>query len=268
MSIFEYDDYKKWLNERLQGMPKHGRGQLRKIAQHLNTSPTIVTQVFNGDRELTPEQALLLADYFALQKIETRFLVLLVNYARAGTHLYKKSLSEEINEIRKQSQEISHRVSQNVQLTEDAKTTLYSNWYYLAIWSLTAISGFENIENICERLSLNKRKAREALDFLLKHSLVIEDEFGKLKVGPTLIHLDSNSSQISRHHQNWRLQAFRKYENPNPQDAFYTAPVTLSVKDAARLKENVLKFISESVELIKDSPSEKLYCLCLDWFEI
>ncbi len=268
MSIFTYDSYKKWLNDLLYSMPKQGRGQLKRIADHLGISPTIVTQVFNGDRELTPEQALLLADYLALSKFESRYLITLVNYARAGTHLYKKSLHEEILELRAQSQEIRHRVQQTTVLSEEAKTTLYSNWYYLAIWSLTAIPGFDHLDILSERLHIPKKKAREAIDFLLKHSLVIEDESGKLKIGPTLIHLEASSSQVIRHHQNWRLQAFRKYEEARTQDTFYTAPVTLSEKDAALLKEKILKFISQTVNHIKDSPSEKLYCLCVDWFEV
>ncbi len=53
---------------------------------------------------------------------------------------------------------------------------------------------------------MTKKKVREAIDFLPKYSLIIEDEFGKLKIGPTLIHLDSSSSQIPRSHQNWLNQ--------------------------------------------------------------
>ena len=115
---------------------------------------------------------------------------------------------------------------------------------------------------------MNKKKAREAIEYLLRYSLITEDAEGKLKVGPTLVHLESGSPQIPRHHQNWRLQAFRHYENPKAEDAFYTAPVTLSESDVHKVRENILKLIADSVSTIKDSPSEKLYCLCLDWFEI
>lgn len=267
MSIFEYDDYKKWTNYTITTMAKGGRGQYRKIAEFLNTSPTIVTQVFNGDRELTSEQSVLLADYFALSKIESRFLIILVNYSRAGTHRYKQILKDEIEELREKSREIKNRVQQNAAMTEEVKSVLYSNWYYLAIWSLTAIKEFNNLEAIIDRLKLNRKKAREALDFLIKYSFVIEKD-DKLQVGPTLIHLEAQSSHIPRQHQNWRLQAFRKYEDQVLTNVSYTAPVTLSEKDAEILRERIRQFISESVNLIKDSPSEKLYCLCLDWFEV
>jgi uncharacterized protein (TIGR02147 family) len=268
MSIFDYDDYKKWVRDSISNMPKDGRGQLKKIADHLGTSPTIVTQVFGGNRELTPEQALLLADFFALSKIETRFLILLVHFSRAGTYRYRQNLKEEIDEMRIKSREISNRVKQNYSLNEEAKSVFYSNWYFLAIWSLTAIEGFNNLDKISTRLGLNKKKAREAIDFLLKYSLIIEDDKQNLQIGPTLIHLESGSPQIPRHHQNWRLQAFTKYENPKNDNASYTAAVTLSTEDVKVIRENLLKFISENVNIIKNSSSEKLYCLCLDWFEV
>jgi len=268
MLLFEYDDYKQWVRDRLNAMPRAGRGQLKKIADHLGTSPTIVTQVFGGDRQLTPEQAVMLSDFFALSKIETRFLILLVNYGRAGTHRYRQNLKEEMEESRLKAKEISNRVKQNFALTDEVKSVLYSNWYYLAIWSLTAIEDFSGLESVATRLGVSKKKTREALDFLLRYSLVIEDQEGRFKVGPTLVHLESGSPQIPRHHQNWRLQAFRHYENPGADDAFYTAPVTLSAADVHKVRENLLKFIAECVNTIKDSPSEKLYCLCVDWFEI
>lgn len=268
MTIFDYDEYKAWVNERVESLPNKGRGQFRRIALSLNTTPTIVSQVFKGDRQLTPEQALLLSEYFGLSKFESRFLILLVNHARAGSELYRKTLHEEIVEARTHAREIQNRVIQNRKLSDETKAILYSNWYYLAIWSLTAIPGFDNIVPIAERLHLPLKKAREALDFLLQHQLVLQGDDGRLSVGPTLIHLESTSPQIARHHQNWRLQAFRHYENMNPTEVFYTAPVTLSEKDAHLIREKIVHFISETISVIKDSPSEKLHCLCLDWFEV
>lgn len=267
MTIFDTKDYKKWVNFWVSKRPQGGRGQFTRIAEALNTSPTIVTQVFKGDRDLTADQAVLLADFMGLSKSERQFFILLINYSRAASHRYKKILEEEIEELRLRSNEIKTRVQQTHELTSEAKAILYSNWYYLAIWSLTAISKFNTVDTISEKLNLSRRKIIDALEFLKKYSLVIEKN-GNLQVGPTLIHLESESPQIARHHQNWRLQAFRKYEVSSANDAFYTAPVTLSKVDALVVRQKVLQFISDTVSIIKDSPSEELYCLCIDWFEI
>lgn len=268
MTIFEFEDYKKWVREVLRSMPKEGRGQLKRIADAISASPTIVTQVFNGDRELTPEQAIQLSAFFGLSKPESKYLLTLVNYARAGSHLYRTTLKQEIEELRIQSRELSNRVSQNFTLSEEAKSTFYANWYYTAVWSLTAIEGFSNAEKIAERLSLPIRRVREALEFLQKYGFVVKKGKNGFTVGPSLLHLESGSPHIPRHHQNWRLQAFRHYESPGPEDAFYTAPVTLSAVDAKEIRRRVLEFVATTVDKIKDSPSERLYCLNIDWFEI
>jgi plasmid maintenance system antidote protein VapI len=265
--LYSSDCYKKWVNDKIHAMPKRGRGQYRILADFLHTSPTIITQVFRGDRELTAEQATLLCKYFGLTKMETRYLILLVNLARASSHHYRTLLHEELIEIRSHAKQVGQRVPRHIELTEDAKAILYSNWYYLAAWSLVAIGGFDSAKAVSERLKIPIKKASDALGFLKKHGLVIEKN-GKLLVGPTHLHLDSDSPQIPRHHQNWRLRAFQKYESSNDDHVFYTAPVTLSRKDANILREKCLKFIEEAVAVVTPSPSETLHCLCLDWFEV
>ena len=265
--IFKYTDYKKWVVERIESMPKAGRGQYMRIVEHLGTSSAIVTQIFKGSRDLTAEQAVLLSDYFGLSKIERQYFLLLVNYSRAGSHNYKKILEEEIFEFQKKAKEIKNRVPQNQELNEEAKAILYSNWYYLAIWSLTAIPSFDNLDLITERLKIPRSKANQALEFLIKQGLILEVN-GKLQIGPTLIHLESTSPNIPRHHQSWRNRAFLKYEEFGGDDVAYTAPITLSKKDAIEIRERVLKFISETLSLVRDSQSEELFCLCMDWYRV
>ncbi len=267
MTIFEADDYKSWVNARILTMPKRGRGQYARLAETLNTNSAVIAQVFKGDRDLTADQAVLLAEYWGLTKLERQFLILLVNHSRAGSVRYKHVLEEEREVLRRQARDLKSRVHQTKELTEEAKAVLYSNWYYLAIWSLTAIPGFDNVDSLAQRLGLSRSKVSQALALLLKHGLVVESK-GRLKIGPTLLHLEADSPLSSRQHQNWRLKAFQRYESQTESEFFYTAPVTLSERDVARLREKVMQFVAESVDLIKDSPSEKLYCFCLDWFEV
>lgn len=267
MSIFEARDYKKWVVETVEAMAKGGRGQYASMANYLGISPTIVTQVFRGDRELTAEQAVLLCEFFGLNKPESRHFILLVNYARAGSVRYKKILLEEIEESALRAEELKNRVTQDLQLTEEAKSILYANWYYLAVWSFCALPETKTLETISDRLKLPRRKIGEALEFLKKYGLIAE-EAGEFKIRGALLHLESDSPHIARHHQNWRLQAFRKYEEDAKENLFYTAPVTLSKQDAVVVREKLLQFVAEAVDLIKDSPSEDCFCLCMDWFRV
>lgn len=266
MSLFAYTDYKIWFNTLVKSMPKGGRGQLSQLARFLNTSPVIITQVFKGDRDITPEHAVLLAEYLGLTKTERSYLILLVNHSRAGSYHYKKILSEEIEEQRKKGLEVKSHVHQEKDLTEKAKSILYANWYYLAIWSLVAIPKFNNVQAISEKLDLPRKKIQEAVNFLIDYQLIAEQK-NKLVIGTRLLHLESESIHIPRHHQNWRLRAFRNYDKMTSQDLSYTAPMTLSKSDAVKVREKLMRLISETVTVVKDSPSEESFCLCLDWFE-
>ena len=57
MGIFEYNDYKLFVRNRIREMARAGRGQYQKMALHLRVHPTLVSQIFRGVRDLTPEQA-------------------------------------------------------------------------------------------------------------------------------------------------------------------------------------------------------------------
>ena len=267
MDLFHTDSYKKWVIHKIESLPNKGRGQYRRIAERLRTNSTIIHQVFKGERDLTPEQALLLSEYFSLSQTEQRFFLLLVNYSRAASAKYQAVLKEEILEARRASAEIKNRVAKGFRLTEEAKAVIYSNWYYLAIWSLVAIPGFETVETIAVRLNLPRKIVQDAVEKLLSHGL-LNSSRGVISIGPTMLHLESSSPHVVRHHENWRLQAFRRYESPSKLDLFYTAPITLSAKTAEKIRDSIMKMISTMTTDVKESPSEKLYCLGVDWFEV
>lgn len=60
-------------------------GELRKLAMSLRTSSTVISQVFNGDREFTMEQALDACTYFQLDDLEKEYFLLLVQINRSGS---------------------------------------------------------------------------------------------------------------------------------------------------------------------------------------
>jgi len=48
---------------------------------------------------------------------------------------------------------------------------------------------------------------------------------------------------------------------------FYTHPMTISENDAKIVREILIKAISAIEPFVEPSPSEKTFCLNLDWFE-
>ncbi|MGH1468660.1 MAG: helix-turn-helix domain-containing protein, partial [Bdellovibrionales bacterium] len=66
MKIYDYLDYKAFIKAYVKELPKEGRGEYGRLAKASQISSTLVSQVFNGDRDLTLEQSFLVSEYLNL----------------------------------------------------------------------------------------------------------------------------------------------------------------------------------------------------------
>jgi plasmid maintenance system antidote protein VapI len=125
MSIFEYSDYKSFLRDQILVLPKKGRGEINRMAKHLRVHPTLISQVLNGTRDFSAEQIYSLCGYFGLQQLESDYLVLLLQFERAGTSEFKKYYTKKIDELKLASLNISKRLTQNKKLTDYEYSIFY-----------------------------------------------------------------------------------------------------------------------------------------------
>ncbi len=268
MSIFNFNDYKKFVNDRVSQMPKQGRGEFQKIAATLNMHSTTVSHVFKGEKELTLEQAAGLCQHWGLNPQETDYFITLVELSRAGSSSLKKIFQNRIDEIKKSSTQLRNRISKDVELSDADRAKFYSQWYFSAVRLLCDIPAFRNIDAIAEHLNIPVRKANEVLQFLLQTGLVIEER-GKLKLGPGRTYIEAGSSLVHRHHGNWRVKATDVYPRMNIETDFaLTSPMTISAEDALKVRELLMKSVEKILAINKPSPSEELRVLNIDWLKI
>lgn len=265
MNIFETHNYKKFVNFWVRSQPKAGYGQYRKIAEFINTGTVFVSQVFKGDRHLSFEQAYSLIEFMNLTELEGEYFHLLVQYAKAGSQKYQNFLNKKINEVKKRSQNLKDRIAQDIELDEKAKAVFYSNWHYSAIRNLSAIKGFNTIDAVGDRLGISKKKVKEAVEFLVKNSL-LKLEAGEIKSGPKKTHLEANSYLIKNRQIQWRLRGFEKMDDLLDDELFYTAPMSLSKKAIVEIRDELLKTVQRVVATVEQSDSEEVMCLNIDWF--
>lgn len=267
MQIFEFSDYKKYVKKRIESMPKRGRGQFRKLSEHLNVGSTVISQIFSGSRELTPEQAVQVCQYFALAELETRYFVHLVQKERAATVSFKKYLQLEIDKILEEARTIKARIPAFEEISEEAKARYYSDWTYATVRLLTALPGRDNLDAIAEYLQIPREKLRPTIDFLLQHGICVEKD-GMLFNGPTSTHLGDDSPFINAHRRNWRAKALERVNNPQTEDLFYSLIITLSDQDRVLIKEKIIALVTETLKVATPSVPQKLLCLNFDWFEV
>ena len=170
-SIFEFTDYRLFIREHFASLPKAGYGQARKLAGALNIHSTLVSQVLQGIKSFTLEQAAEASRFLSLTEMETDYFLILVQMDRAGSPYLKRQLSRQIESLQKRSKELSNRLTATAKLSEEQRAVFYSSWTYAAVRQLTAIEGFQTIDSIGSRLGLSRKALHEIVDFLVASGL-------------------------------------------------------------------------------------------------
>ncbi len=267
MKLFDTHDYKAYLIAWIASLPRNGRGQALQMARHLRVNSVLISQILRGSRDLTLEQAYDLSEYIGHNELETKYFVLQVQLARAGTHRLKAHFKTQLDEIKTRDMDLQNRVNADKKLTPAAASEFYSSWLYSAMRLATSVPELNSLEALSRHFQIPRSKLKPVLDFLIEHSLCVEDG-NKIKMGPRTTHLGSNSSMILRHHSNWRMKALSRGVGADEEELFYTSPVSLAASDIPKIRKMILEWIDSFSTVVKDSDSEALACLNIDWFKI
>jgi uncharacterized protein (TIGR02147 family) len=267
--IFDYRDYKKYLNVAL-STGGATRGSRSRLASELRCQTAFISHVLNGNSHFSLEHAVVISRFLSHTPEESRYFILLVSLGRAGSKQLEDHFKIQIEEIQQKRTQIKERIIVDRALTPEAQMRYYSAWYYSAIHVATSVPEYQTRDTIARALGLAPNLVTECLDFLIEHGLVVIKQ-SRFIIGPVRMHLGSDSSMISRLHANWRLQALQALERPASQsnpDLHYSTVLTLSLDDAKRVKETLLRAIDETERIFRPSPEEVIYCVGMDWFRV
>ncbi len=240
---------------------------MSELSRFIGVHTTLVSQILKGHKDLTTDQAISVCEFFGLNSLESEYFLLLVNYDRAGHLSAKKFYKNKLQKLKEQSQIISERVAADVKLTEAQCAIFYSDWSFSAIRQSVALPNINSIELIAKYLDLPIDKVNRHLDFLLQTGLC-KLIGNKITVGPSSTHIESSSNWVNVHHTNWRNRAIQSLNSTDSCDLHYTSPVTLSAADCDLIKERLIQLIEDVRATVGPSPSEKMFCLNLDWFQV
>ena len=266
--IFEFDDYRKYFAEFLLKLPKKGYGEARKIAAHLQVGSTFISQVFHGSKNLSLEQADILADYLGLVGLERDYFILLVEKERAGTKRLKQYWNAKLADLKKSSLKISNRVSHHRTLTDEEKSIFYSSFIYSCIhaYTSTAKKG-RGLEEVKDRFELSRARAGEILKFLCDIGLCKEEQ-GYFLVTDHHTHIAKGSPHLLKHHANWRIKAIQYSEELSDEELMYTANISISKKDFQKIRDEMVQLIKTTVNTAQESDPEEIAQFNLDLFWI
>ncbi len=268
MDIYNYDDYKKYIKKWLSAQPKRGHGLSAKIAEHVGISTVLVSQILNGDKNLSLEHALLLTDFLNLTSDEQKYFLLLVNYEKAGSQKLKIYFKKEIIEIQKlKTESLKEIIPTDATLNEADKAIFYSSWLYSTIRLLTSIPKYQNLEALYKKLLISKNELTTKMEFLLEKKLCIKEN-GQFTMGPQRTHLEASSPYIKTRQISWRVKGFEKMDNNSSTNLFYTAPMSISQNQFLELRKRINILISELNQNVISEKPDKIACLNIDLFDI
>lgn len=267
ISIYQHESYKEFFNAWVAQQPKKGHGEYRRLALGLNVSTTMVSQIFNSEKDLSLEMACEMTEYLLLSEEEADYFLLLVEYSKAGSIKLKSRLLKQIKDRQEKAKKLENRFKNTTTLSEQEKNVYYSNWTFQAIRLLVELADTNTIDQIVDRLALPKNQVIKTIDFLNKNGLVNQKN-GKLTRGPTHVYLPASDSLVQKHHWNWRQLGIQKMTYVSDENFFYSAQYCLSEKLADHIRKLLPDMIKEIVEKVKPAPSETIRCLNIDFFDL
>ncbi|MEK6704339.1 MAG: TIGR02147 family protein [Bdellovibrionota bacterium] len=267
--LFEESDYKTYLNKLLSDKTHgFGWGARSQLSQAIGCQTAYVARVLSGSAHFSFEQADAVSHFLKHTEEQSRFFVLLVSIARAGTSSLREHYQKQISRIREERLLLKNRLNIRETLTHAHQAEYYSSWVYIAVHILTSIPEFQSISSIAARLGLETERVRETLEFLSRCGMVEKKE-DRYIIGTARIHLGADSPLVSRHHLNWRLKAMQSIEKHLiTKDFHYSSVVSLSQDDMGHIREILMQAVERCKHVIKASPEEALCSLSLDFFEV
>ncbi len=202
-------DYRKYIKEALaEKVANNPAYSMRAFARKVDVSPSHLSRVLNGHKELSIAAALRLSVELGLGISERERFLDLVSFATADLHT-KKVLSQKLFKSAKSIQ----RITMNTEVFK-----LLSDWHNFAILELMRTKSFQSSPTwIAQRLGLKLAQVQGALSILERVKLITIDSKGSIVRTSDAIPEttdDRSSWAIKKHHEQVSLKAAASVNQP------------------------------------------------------
>lgn len=265
MVNFEEENYKAIIRGLMKSGQSEIRGLNKKLAEYLSINPSLVSQILSGTKDFTEEQIVLVSEFFGFGNLETKYLLALVQFERAGSVKLKKLFADQIIQIRQQSLDLSNRAEVGIKLSDSDQAQFYSSWLYSAIHLMTTLEIAPHFRFICERFHLPQERAQQIIQFLLDRKLITE-KGARFYPGPTSTHLSKESVYTCNYHRLWRQKSMQIAERLLPEEFMYSCNFSVNRSDFQKIREELVAVTQKFLKIAQDSPAEDLAQLNIDLF--
>lgn len=267
MDIYDYNCYRKYLNQWIKSFPTGGRGLNRKMAEVLNCNSSFVSQFLSGSKDLNLEQAMKLSKFLNHTSLEQKYFINLVSFDRAGEFQLQEYFKKELKNLQNEGKKLKNQLQVNKSLNLADSIKYYSDPTYSLVRLAFSIDSINTKKDLQSRLNIKEEKLDRILTFLLDTSLLKKQD-ENFVLTDLKTHINSESGIIKLHHKNWRLKALERQEHKEDFDLFYTGPMTVAYQDADKVKKILEEALKKIYGVIEVTNPNEVYCLNMDWFRV
>lgn len=230
------------LNTRKQSNPYFS---LRAFARVLGMSPSHLSHLINGKKNLTKKQALKIAEKLSLSPLQTQ-----------------KMFGSTI---------LPATVDRSVQVLQEDEFKLVSDWFYMAMLSLGELKGNQaNPYWISQKLGITPAMAYEAFERLLRLGLIETDrKTFKQSSKPLDTVTDVPSTAVRKYHKQNLELAKEKIDKVDVKQRDFSA-ITMAVnpKKIEKVKKMIADFKWQISQELEDGERSEVYTMCIQLFPV
>lgn len=266
-SVFDFSSYKDYLTARL-GRKRERKGLRSSLAKTLGCQPTYISLVMNGTADLNLEQGHKVGEFLGHSTEEQHYFMLLIQIARAGTRELREYFENQIQDIRQRRLVLTERLGKRNSLSKEHQATYYSSWIFAAVHIALTIPELRERDRLSRFLGLPLKKVSAALASLEEAGLVRLLNGNQYVPTETQVRLGNDSSQIIKHHANWRVRAMESLDREELAELHYSSVFSISRADMEKVKNLLLETIKKNADTVGPSKEEELCALCIDFFSL
>lgn len=263
--IYNYNDYRNFLRDTLvEKISKNPNYSLRAMAQNLEVSPSTLSEVLKGKRNLSAERAFTIAGKLGLMAKEHEYFCLLVQSANASSPEVRESIQKRMEKLNPRKE-----VVQN--LTVDLFRTI-ADWHHSAILHLSELQDFQFKDStIAQRLGISRLEADAAIERLLRLGLLTQDAKGRFS--PTteyLVEAKVPNESLQRFHKQMLEKAIESLQGQTPKEKIIrTETIAIDPKLLPEADELVEEFVGKMTQLFRKSRKKTtVYHLGIQFFNL
>ncbi len=264
--LYSYIDYRMFMRSVFsEKLARNSSFSLRAMARLLDISPSMLSGLFNGKRNLSLKAAYIVGKKLGLDGEELDYFLLLIDYERTDDIEVKKDIWDRIKRINASNK--SHSLDID-------KFRFISDWYHMPILELARLDLELTPQLISYKLGISEVEAELALDRLERLDLIIPSIRGKFESVDDRLLVTSNIPNKAL--QNFHTQMLTKgIESMSVQkdDEMLTTTETLlfsksKVKEVDRAIDECVAKVVAIASKCQEADKEDVYHLNVQFFNL